>query len=299
MFKTNESTLDRLMRALLASILLVIGLFWLSGPLQIISYIIAAILILTAISGFCALYPLLRINTKKSFTKPYKLANWVMAILILLVLSMGSYASDFMTRKIFLEDFNAMNGYYKQVLFDTGQEKRPESIDNYDKLVLAYNLFRTKYIKYQPFTMRSDKEFSADLNKVNELIINVKGGVYNGDLKTTHTQLEEIRPIWQNMFKRNGFSMLAVALVDFHDSMEKVIEPADAGDNQGVAAAYDDANQKLMAVEEEVNDGEIKAIRANLEKLREMANTQANKDELSEQAAVLKASFVKVYLQRG
>ena len=33
----------------------------------------------------------------------------------------GSYASMFFSRKLFLEDFNAMNGYYKQALFLTGK----------------------------------------------------------------------------------------------------------------------------------------------------------------------------------
>jgi len=64
----------------------------------------------------------------------------------------------------------------------------------------------------------------ADLEKIGTLLNDIKDGVYNGDLPSTHTRLEEIRGIEQEMFKRNGFSMLAVALVDFHDIMEVVIE---------------------------------------------------------------------------
>jgi hypothetical protein len=63
----------------------------------------------------------------------------------------------------------------------------------------------------------------ADLEKIARLLNDIKDGVYTGDLSITHKRLEEIRTIEQEMFKRNGFSMLAVALVDFHDIMELVI----------------------------------------------------------------------------
>lgn len=299
MIKQNENLLDRLIRGLLASVFLVLGFFWFGGAWQIFFYFLGFIMAFTAISGFCALYLVFRINTKQSFSKSNKYVVWFFVFLIIIVLFVGSYASNFFSRKLFLEDFNAMNAYYKQTLFNTGQDKRQESIDNYDKLLVTYRSFDSKYSKFQPFVLRSDKEFIGDLDKIDKLIKSVDSGVRSGDLKNTHTELEAIRPIWQDIFKRNGFSMLAVALVDFHDSMEEVITPADAGDSQGVVVAYDDANQKLIVVEEEVNDIEIQFIRANLEKLVNMAENNANKDDLAKQAATLKASFVKVYLKRG
>jgi hypothetical protein len=63
----------------------------------------------------------------------------------------------------------------------------------------------------------------ADLETIARLLNDLKDGVYTGDLSIAHKRLEEIRIIEQEMFKRNGFSMLAVALVDFHDVMELVI----------------------------------------------------------------------------
>jgi hypothetical protein len=92
--------------------------------------------------------------------------------------------------------------------------------------------------------------------------------------------------------------MLAVYLVDFHDSMEKLIAEADKKNPVGVIETYVDANDKLITVEEAANDDEIKAIRNNLETLLNLAQS-GNAESLSAKAAELKSSFVKVYLKRG
>lgn len=117
-----------------------------------------------------------------------------------------------------------MNNNYKQLLFNSGKEKRAESISFYEKLIPAYNKFQEKYTKYQPLILRWDENFTYDIAKVGVMINNVKDGVYEGDLVATHKALELIRPIFQDMFKRNGFSMVAIALVDFHDIMEQTIK---------------------------------------------------------------------------
>ena len=99
----------------------------------------------------------------------------------------------------------------------------------------------------------------------------IKDGVYTGDLPTTHKQLEEIRTIEQEMFKRNGFSMLAVALVDFHDIMEVIIAWADTKDTQKIIDTYPLADEKLKAIEIELNDEGIQTIRKNLDTILDMA----------------------------
>jgi len=60
------------------------------------------------------------------------------------------------------------------------------------------------------------------------MIVLLKDKIYTGELKQAHLDLEKVRPIFQDILKRNNFSLLAVYLVDFHDVMEKVIEAADA-----------------------------------------------------------------------
>jgi hypothetical protein len=43
--------------------------------------------------------------------------------------------ATFFTRKIFLEDFNVMNPFYKQTLFLMGKGERDKAITNYGQLV--------------------------------------------------------------------------------------------------------------------------------------------------------------------
>ncbi|MCB0165751.1 MAG: hypothetical protein KDI79_16085, partial [Anaerolineae bacterium] len=94
------------------------------------------------------------------------------------------------------------------------------------------------------------------------------------------------------------FSMLAVALVDFHDVMEVALEAATEKDAQGVLTAYTAADTALKVVETEANDAEIQTIRANLESLRTAAADNQT-EALPDLGNQLKTSFVKVYLIRG
>ncbi len=123
-----------------------------------------------------------------------------------------------------------MNGFYKQTLFYSGKEMRAETIANYNALIPAYGIFLSKYSQYQPFSFRHDANFVPDIMRGQKIVLSIGEKVQSGNLKEVHIQLEGIRPIFQDILKRNGFSMLAVTLVDFHDSMEKVIAAADLKD---------------------------------------------------------------------
>lgn len=61
----NESGLDRAVRAILAVAFFVLGAYIFTGVLSIIAYVLAVIMLITAITGFCLLYKLLGINTAK------------------------------------------------------------------------------------------------------------------------------------------------------------------------------------------------------------------------------------------
>jgi len=63
--QTNESGLDRIIRALAGLLILYLAYAVFSGVLQILGYVVGLILILTAITGFCLLYKLLGFSTKK------------------------------------------------------------------------------------------------------------------------------------------------------------------------------------------------------------------------------------------
>ena len=295
--KKNEWSLDRLIRLLIAVIAVVGWYFWLAWTLQIVAYIVGIIALFTSIIGFCWLYPLLKINTCE--IKPTNKKTMVLWFIVIIIIGgIFAFVSNFFSRKFFLEDYAKMNDSYKQLLFNSGKEKRAESISYYEKLLPAYAQFQKKYTYYKPYALKWDLQLNDDLEKIAGLLREIKDGVYNGDLPTTHKRLEEIRTIEQEIFKRNGFSMLAVALVDFHDIMEEIIAWADAKDIQKIISTYPIADEKLKEIEAELNDQWIQTIRKDLDTILDMAKSNQI-DSLGKQWAKLKASFVKVYLIKG
>jgi hypothetical protein len=294
----NESILDRLARLLMATLLWIVAFFWVGGTLSIVLMIFSAILFFTAATGFCLLYKPFGFSTLKWDAVSKKWPKVVMTALIVVVLAGGTYGSLFFTRKFFLEDFNRMNNFYKQTLFLTGQNQREGALTNYDLLVSELAIFSSKYSSYKPYVIKSDKAFDSDFAKVSQLVLSLGNEVKTGDLPAVHKRFEEVRPIFQTMLKRNGFTMLAVALTDFHDAMEEVLTPADEKNPAGVLSAYPNADTKLKEVEAAANDEEIQTIRKNLELIKTMAE-QGKTDELPAQSGILKSSFVKVYLKRG
>ena len=295
----NLHSIDQLLRLLAGILLLEAAFFWLAGTAQGLAYGAGAILLATGALRFCPVYRLLGIGAGPSASQPRGgVALALGLVLLLAALAGGSYASVFFSRKVFLEEFNGMNNFYKQTLFLTGKGQRESANANYDKLLPAYLLFKEKYTQYQPYTLRGDAQLVADLGRVDTILKDVNGLVRNGDLHQAHLDLEKVRPVFQDVFKRNGFSMLSVALVDFHDTMELMLDAGNAKDAQKVIGLFPQVNDKLLAVEAEANDPDIQAIRKNLDAMLALSKDNAA-DKLPAQAEALKSSFVKVYLQRG
>jgi len=295
----NTSTLDRIIQLLISLALFQLAFFWLSGNWQIVGVILGISVMATAALGVCPLYRLVGIRTDRANARPIgRIGILVSTLLLVVLLVAGSYASDFFSRKRFVEDFNAMNTSYKQALFYTGQNDRLQAVANYDQLVVAYANFQAKYTSYHPYAIKGDTQFDGDLAQVTQTITGTNTNVHSGDLAQAHKQLETIRPVFQDIFNRNDFSMLSITLVDFHDAMELILDPANAKNPQQVIAIYPQVSEKLQAVEVEANDDEIQAIRANLEALLSLAQRGAV-DSLPAKAGELKSSFVKVYLVRG
>jgi hypothetical protein len=295
----NMNGWDRISRLIIAVVLAEVAFFWLSGLIAMVLYGLGLILTATALIGFCPLYKPFGISTLSKDSRGLSKWGIILAVAVLLaVLIGGSFASEFFSRKIFLEDFNAMNNFYKQALFQTGQNNRDKAVANYETWVAEYAKFESKYTAYQPYAIRSDTQWHNDLKKIKDIIADVHDNVYSGDLHKAHLTLEQVRPIFQDVFKRNGFSMLAIALVDFHDAMELILDAANTKNPQKVMALYPQIDEKLKTVEQAANDAEILTIRQNLDDLFKLA--QNNKvEDLPGKASSLKSSFVKVYLKRG
>jgi hypothetical protein len=61
----NEGNLGRIIRAALGFFFLGLAYFYFSGVASFFGYVFGAVILLTAITGFCGLYSLLGINTRK------------------------------------------------------------------------------------------------------------------------------------------------------------------------------------------------------------------------------------------
>lgn len=296
---TNIGISDRIIRALLGVGLLQAGYFWLIGPWQITAYAAGAVMAATAIVGICPLYRIFGIASLRTNARALGRTAVTAGILLVLAAAIGgSAASNFFTRKTFLEDFNAMNDSYKQTLFTTGTGERQKAVIQYDRLLSTYQIFKTKYLAYQPHALRNDRQLASDLKRVADIFSSVNDKVRTGSLNQAHLELEAVRSVWQNMFKRNGFSLLSVTLVDFHDVMELMLKAANAKDADELIKLYPQVDEKLKAVEAESNDLEIQVIRKNLDDLLALAKNK-NLIELPAKGETLKSSFVKVYLIRG
>mgnify|MGYP001765192358 CR=1 FL=1 len=293
----NIRSPDRFVRMVLGIGLLQLAYFWLGSPWNWVAAAVGVILLVTAALRFCPLYRVIGVKACPAGTsRPWQRA--VVALLLLGLAAGGSYASMFFSRKFFLEDFNAMNHFYKQTLFLTGKAQRDEAVANLDQLKPAFAAFVAKYSGYRPHDLKGDGKLVSDFETVNGILAAVEPLVRSGDLHQAHLDLEKVRPVFQDMFKRNGFSMLAVALVDFHDAMETILAAANAKDAAKLASLYPGVSDKLKVVEAEANDPEILAIRQALEDVHAAAQSGAS-ETLPAKGETLKSSFVKVYLKRG
>ena len=296
----NVQGLDRFIRALVGVLALLLAYFWLAGVWQWVALGVGAVALATAVFRFCPLYALL--GWRKAATPTPARGRAMMPLLagaVLLAVAVGgAWASQMFSRKFFLEDFNAMNGFYKQTLFLTGKAEREKAVGQYEQLLPAYAAFQKKYAAWQPLALRNDPQFLADLVKVSGMLQGVNDLVRTGDLQQAHLALEGVRPVFQDVFKRNGFSMLSVTLVDFHDAMELMLDAGNAKDAAKLQALYPQVNDKMKAVEAEASDADIQVIRQNLDALLKAAQ-DGQADALPQRADQLKSSFVKVYLQRG
>jgi hypothetical protein len=64
MFPQNEGALDRIIRVVAGVGLGIVVFMLLTGVWQIVAGVVAAILLVTGLVGFCPLYALLRIDTR-------------------------------------------------------------------------------------------------------------------------------------------------------------------------------------------------------------------------------------------
>jgi hypothetical protein len=66
---SNVSSIDRIIRLVIAAVAVVVAFaVGASSPLGIVLFVVAAVMVVTAVVGFCPLYRLFGLSTKKKVT---------------------------------------------------------------------------------------------------------------------------------------------------------------------------------------------------------------------------------------
>ena len=295
----NVSTIGRFYRAIFGEILLLAAFFWVAGLVRVIAYVFSLILIFNALTGFCLVYKIFDISTYiKTKEEEYQTKKKLLVIIVIVFIIAGAIASYFVTKNQFLNDFNRINKDYKKLLVSTSQNNRADSIANYEYLAADYESFYEKYSSYKPYVIRKDKSFGADIKKIKEIIEESKHKIYYGNITSGYIALGSIRPVINDIRRRNKLEGDKAAFSDFYGPMEILIDAAKAGDIQEIERSYPLANEKLKYIESFMNTSEVQSIRINLDNIYTLAKKR-ELDKLSLRAAELESSYLNAYLKTG
>jgi len=195
----NLGTVDRLLRVILAELIILVAFFWVGTEWQIPLYLIAALLLFQAATSTCGLYSLLGKNSCELVKrKDRKLMTAAVAAVMVLAVA-GSYASIVLTKNIFLEDLEKVKVPYSWALQYSGQGQRQEAVEQYEKLGSAFGAFQEKYSQYRPLVVKFDGNFTDEMNNISAAIAGTKEDIHQGNLTRAHEELQKAEPLLQKM----------------------------------------------------------------------------------------------------
>ena len=227
----------------------------------------------------------------------------LMIALIALVIG-GIFVYNQKTKEAFGQSYNTMNVNYKNVLFASGQEKSETAA-----LMIAYrtsfNMFYTTYGEDPISPYAKDAEWKHSLDNISVIITRADALIAQNNSKDAHLELEQVRKIWQETFKRNNVTMLGFYLTEFHDIMEKAIEESDKKDFEKLDTICTDMNNAWTEVmntqtESSANKDYIDKINAETKNIDTFCDAVKNRqDTVKELSANLKSGFIPFYLKYG
>ena len=88
--------------------------------------------------------------------------------------------------------------------------------------------FQEKYSSYQPYALRNDRQLTPDLVRVSGIIAGLSELVRTGDLHEAHLGSGNSLSGISRDVQAQRIPELSVALVDFHDAMETMLDAANA-----------------------------------------------------------------------
>jgi len=198
----NLGTMDRLLRVILAEICILVAFFWATEVWQIPLYLIAGVMLLQAGTASCSVYNLLGWNRCDIVRRKDKNIKTAFVVIVLLLAVVGSFASSFLTKDIFLEDLGSVNESYTVALASTGQEGPGNATVQYEKLESSFTAFQDKYSKYRPMTVKFDGNFTFQMNNISAAIAGSKEDLLQGNLTSAHDELKKVGPIIEKMQDR-------------------------------------------------------------------------------------------------
>jgi len=203
----NTGFNDRIVRFVVAITFFIIAFFWVSGVLEFLFYLFGALILITSFTGVCRIYKILGISScKKEKFPARKSKTYLIVILILAWIILGSYLSIYFTDKIFLSDFEKFSSPYKQTLVYTEQNNHDKAVDYYGVFKLNFESFKSKYSKYRPFSIRYDNQFDRDIILISSTIKSSDKTIDSSNLTIANQQLKEIDFVLADILKRNGLN---------------------------------------------------------------------------------------------
>ncbi len=198
----NLSTMDRLLRIILAEVCILVAFFWVTAEWQIPLYLIAAMMLFQAATATCGIYRLLGWNSCEVVKRRDKNLMTAFVVVALLLAVAGSYGSAAITRNIFLTDAESVNSSYSMTIQSLSQGNRENALMQYENLNSTFRIFSNKYSEYRPLTVKFDGNFTIEMNNVSAAISGSGEDIRQGDLVRGRERLLTAGPDIRRMLNR-------------------------------------------------------------------------------------------------
>jgi hypothetical protein len=199
----NLGTMDRIVRAFLAELCILIAFFWMGRDWQIVLYLLAFVLVFQAATGVCGFYSLIGRNSCERIKRKDK--NLIVGTIVLMVFvaGAGSYASGLVTKNILMDDIRSIEKLYNLTLSSTEKNQWNESIEGYELMNKSFVVFNKKYTDYRPLALKFDEKFQGDMQNFSIAVKSSRQDIYTGHLSDAHSILAAAGPILQGIKERD------------------------------------------------------------------------------------------------
>lgn len=201
----NLGIYERLLRALVAEVFILIAFFWRGGEWQLLLYLVAAMFLIQAASGTCGLYSLLKLDSCGNIKRKNdpRLIRAAVAAMIIIAVA-GSYGSAVMTKDIFIQDLSGVEESWQSTIDFAALGSTSQAKEEYGELSASFSAFQNKYAGYRPLVIKFDRQFAGDLQNLSVIIFGSEEHIAAGNLTLAESDLKQAAPIFEGIRERNG-----------------------------------------------------------------------------------------------